>query len=213
MLSDLAVELDGEVKRLRLTARPLPGMPAESGLYAVVLQNVDSTAEPDGEQEAPGTPGQPIIEQLENELRTTRASLQTAMQDSESANEELKSSNEELISTNEELQSANEELQTSKEELQAANDELRSKVVELDAANGELQYHLAGTKIITVFLDRELRILRSTPGASKLFNVLGSDSGTPLSRPRPTLRRRRCHGRHRRRASHGSRPRAKGLPE
>jgi len=180
VLSNLAVELDGDVMRLRLTARPLPGMPAESGLYAVVLQNIGSPAESDGEQEAPGTPGQPIIEQLENELRTTRASLQYAMQDLESANEELKSSNEELISTNEELQSANEELQTSKEELQSANDELRTKVLELDAANSELQYHFAGTKIITVFLDRELRIVRSTPGASKLFNVLGSDLGRPF---------------------------------
>jgi two-component system CheB/CheR fusion protein len=177
---NLAVEMDGGVERLRITARPLPGVHADSGLYAIVLQSMGAAPETEGEPEAAGAPEQPVIEQLENELRTTRASLQYAMQDLESANEELKSSNEELISTNEEFQSANEELQTSKEELQAANDELRTKVLELDAANADLQYHFAGTSIITVFLDRELRILRCTPAASKLFNVLDGDLGRPF---------------------------------
>ncbi|HEX7836746.1 MAG TPA: chemotaxis protein CheB, partial [Kofleriaceae bacterium] len=178
--SDIAVDLDDGIEHLRLTARPLPGVQPESGLYAIVLQTMGPASELEGDEEAVAAPEQPIIEQLENELRTTRANLQSAMQDLESSNEELKSTNEELISTNEELQSANEELQTSKEELQAANDELRTKVLELDAANSDLQYHFAGTSIITIFLDRELRILRCTPAASKLFNVLDSDLGRPF---------------------------------
>ncbi len=70
---NLAVELDGDITHLRLTARPLPGMPAESGLYAVVLQSIGSTAEPDDEQEAPGTPGQSdhraARERVENDPR------------------------------------------------------------------------------------------------------------------------------------------------
>jgi PAS domain-containing protein len=120
------------------------------------------------------------VQRLENEVRTIRADLQSAMQDLEAANEELKSANEELISTNEELQSANEELQTSKEELQSANDELHSKVLELDASNADLQHHYTGTQIATIFLDRELRILRCTPAAGKLFNVRESDIGRPI---------------------------------
>ena len=120
------------------------------------------------------------VQRLENELRTTRAELQSAMQDLESANEDLKSANEELISTNEELQSANEELQTSKEELQSTNDELHSKVLELDTTNADLQHHYTGTQIATIFLDRELRILRCTPAAGKLFNVRESDTGRPI---------------------------------
>ena len=177
---DLSIELDGGVQRLRLTARPLPGVAQESGLYAIVLQSMGSAADLAAEEDATTTPEQPIIEQLENELRTTRADLQSAMQDLESANEELKSANEELISTNEELQSANEELQTSKEELQSANDELHTKVLELDATNADLQHHYAGTQIATIFLDRDLRILRCTPAASKLFNVRESDVGRPI---------------------------------
>jgi two-component system CheB/CheR fusion protein len=177
---DVVVELEGRSEHLRLTARPLPGVHPESGLFTIVLQGMGATGELADDDGAGLSVEQPAIEQLENELRNTRASLQSAMQDLESANEELKSSNEELISTNEELQSANEELQTSKEELQATNDELRSKVLELDAANSDLQYHFAGTNIITVFLDRELRILRCTPAASKLFHVLDGDLRRPF---------------------------------
>lgn len=176
--NDLVTEIDGVSERLRLTARPLPGIEQASGLYAIVLQTMG--ADLDNEIEAIPSSDRPIIEELENELRTTRANLQSAMQDLESSNEELKSANEELISTNEELQSSNEELQTSKEELQAANDELRTKVLELDAANSDLQYHFAGTNIITIFLDRSLRIVRCTPAASQLFNVLESDIGRPF---------------------------------
>ncbi len=177
---NLAIELDRGVEHLRLTARPLPTVVPESGLYAIVLQSMSSAADLAPEEEAITAPELPIIEQLENELRTTRADLQSAMQDLESANEELKSANEELISTNEELQSANEELQTSKEELQSANDELHAKVLELDATNADLQHHYAGTQIATIFLDRELRILRCTPAASQLFGLRPSDAGRPI---------------------------------
>jgi len=176
--NNLEAEFDGSTERVRLTARPLPGIDQGAGLYAIILQGMSEAVETD--EGALSTDGKSIIEELENELRTTRANLQSAMQDLESSNEELKSTNEELISTNEELQSSNEELQTSKEELQAANDELRTKVLELDAANSDLQYHFAGTSIITIFLDRDLRIIRCTPAASRLFNVLESDIGRPF---------------------------------
>ncbi len=177
---DVRVEVDGRPRRLRLTVRPVPGLGADSGLFAVVLQEAGTAEEPEGEEAAPASAEQPIVEQLENELRTTRAELQSAMEDIESSNEELKSANEELISTNEEMQSSNEELQTSKEELQSANDELHTKVQELDAAQSDLQHHYLGTQIATIFVDRELRIRKFTPAATKLFNVLEGDVGRPL---------------------------------
>jgi two-component system CheB/CheR fusion protein len=177
---NVPVEVDDRSRRLRLTVRPAPGLAADSGLFAVVLQEVGSADEPEAEEAAPASSEQTIVEQLENELRTTRAELQSAMEDIESSNEELKSSNEELVSTNEELQSANEELQTSKEEMQSANDELHSKVQELDAAESDLQHHYLGTQIATIFVDRELRITRVTPAATKLFNVMEGDVGRPI---------------------------------
>ncbi|MBI5542929.1 MAG: PAS domain-containing protein [Deltaproteobacteria bacterium] len=174
----------GSVRHLCLTVRPLPGLPVEAGLYAVVLEESEAAAglEAVGEVESAPTLERErlIIEQLEDELRTTRADLQSSAEELETSNEELKSANEELISTNEELQSANEELQSSREELQTINDELREKVQALDVAQSDLQSHYASSQIATLFLDRDLRITRFTPAATTLFNLIASDVGRPI---------------------------------
>ena len=100
----------------------------------------------------------------------------------------MKSSNEELVSVNEELQSTNEELEASKEELQSLNEELQTvnlelteKVDELDHANSDLRNLFESTQIATVFLDRQLLIRNFTPSIARLFNILPSDRGRPLS--------------------------------
>ncbi len=105
----------------------------------------------------------------------------------ETSNEELKSSNEEMQSVNEELQSTNEELETSKEELQSLNEELatvnaelQTKVADLSRANNDMNNLLAGTGIATVFVDHQLRILRFTPAATHLINLILSDVGRPV---------------------------------
>jgi two-component system CheB/CheR fusion protein len=100
----------------------------------------------------------------------------------------MKASNEELQSTNEELRSTMEELETSKEELQSMNEELhtvnqenRLKMAELAQISNDLQNLLVATDIATLFLDRELRILRLTPKVSDLFNTRTTDRGRPIS--------------------------------
>jgi len=105
----------------------------------------------------------------------------------ETSNEELKSSNEEMQSVNEELQSTNEELETSKEELQSVNEELatvnaelQTKVADLSRANNDMSNLLAGTGIATVFVDHRLRILRFTPAATRIINLILSDVGRPV---------------------------------
>ena len=131
---------------------------------------------------------EPMIEQLESELKSTRGDLQAANEELEGAIEELKSSNEELISTNEELQSANEELQTSQEELQSLNEELetvntelRQKVQEIGVANSDLQNLFSSTQVATIFLDRELKLAKFTPQATTLFRFIDADVGRPLA--------------------------------
>jgi len=96
----------------------------------------------------------------------------------------LKSSNEEMQSVNEELQSTNEELETSKEELQSINEELntvnaelQSKVSDLSRANNDMNNLLAGTGIGTIFVDYALRILRFTPAATQIINLIPGDIG------------------------------------
>jgi two-component system CheB/CheR fusion protein len=106
----------------------------------------------------------------------------------EASSEELKASNEELQAMNEELRAATEELQTSREELQSINEELatvnhelKNKVEQLSHANSDLQNLMDATQIATIFLDRNLRIMRFTPAAVRLFNLIPTDLGRPLS--------------------------------
>jgi two-component system CheB/CheR fusion protein len=124
---------------------------------------------------------------LQDELRSKNQHLQITQEELETTNEELKSSNEEMQSINEELQSTNEELETSKEELQSINEELgtvnnelQTKVSDLSAANNDMNNLLAGTRIATVFVDHRLRILRFTPTAHIIINLINSDVGRPV---------------------------------
>ena len=168
-------------------------------LYLVVFADA---SEPDGKSETassapsanlanggavPDRDAQALIDALRDELRAKDEYLQSTHEELESSNEELKSSNEEMQSINEELQSTNEELETSKEELQSVNEELSTvnselnvKVDDLSRLNNDMNNLLAGTGIATVFVDHQLRILRFTPTASQLINLIASDVGRPV---------------------------------
>src|SRR5664280_3411589 len=87
---------------------------------------------------------------------------------------------EELQSTNEELETSKEELQSINEELATVNAELQVRVVDLSRANNDMNNLLAGTGIGTVFVDHELRILRFTPAATQVINLILSDVGRPV---------------------------------
>ena len=124
------------------------------------------------------------IQELEAELNINQQRLQSIIEEYETTQEEMKASNEELQSANEELRSTMEELETSKEELQSLNEELttvnqenRHKVDELGQLSSDLQNLLASTEIATLFLDRDLKILRFTPRVGELFSVRMSDRG------------------------------------
>jgi two-component system CheB/CheR fusion protein len=184
------VATNGETQRINLIVRPIPETGPEAALYLVVFQEVgaprgkDASLGGGGDQAESGE----VVKQLESELRMTKEHLQATVEEVEASNEELKSSNEELLSTNEELQSANEELQTSKEELQSVNEELETinteltkKVDELDTANSDLQNLLQSTQIPTLFLDKQLRIKRFTEAATRLFNLIETDVGRPIT--------------------------------
>ncbi len=67
------------------------------------------------------------------------------------------------------------------EELATTNQENRHRVEELSQLTADLQNLMAATEIPTLFLDRELRILRYTPQVEQLFNVRQIDRGRPLS--------------------------------
>lgn len=178
-----------------------PALPAPAGpyLYLVILEDVPAlepmhqtvvSAHADGIPASLGadSDAEHRIAELLNELRAKDDYLQTTHEELESSNEELKSSNEEMQSVNEELQSTNEEMETSKEELQSVNEELntvntelQTKVADLSRVNNDMNNLLAGTGIGTVFVDHQLRILRFTPAASAIINLIQSDVGRPVS--------------------------------
>ncbi|MFP5222837.1 MAG: PAS domain-containing protein [Acidobacteriota bacterium] len=135
------------------------------------------------------TPGGPlgglsesgVILRYETELQSAYDQLRGVIERDESLNEELRASNEELLSMNEELQSANEEMDASREELQALNEELSKKVEELSRAHSFVENLLRSTNVAAVFLDRGLRVMRSTPAALEVFHLAVEDQGRPIS--------------------------------
>jgi len=118
---------------------------------------------------------------LEHSLRSSEESLQSTIEELETSNEELQSTNEELMSTNEELQSTNEELHSVNEELYTVSAEHQRKNQELTERDNDLDTLLHLSKIGTVHLDEDLTLLRFTPGARSVFNIMPQDVGRPFS--------------------------------
>ncbi len=191
----LRVKTNGDFSLVNLTILPVvtgPSVTTEAPLFLIILEEVeqvysDPATHPDGNDALAEFKANVDIATLRQELRAKEEYLQAANEELETSNEELKSSNEEMQSVNEELQSTNEELETSKEELQSVNEELatvnaelQTKVADLTTANNDMNNLLAGTGIATVFVDHGLRILRFTPAANRIINLIPDDVGRPV---------------------------------
>jgi two-component system, chemotaxis family, CheB/CheR fusion protein len=181
----LPVQINGELPLVSLQVRPAMD-PQYDGYSLVVFDEIG--APPSAELPDGSSPGDQRVADLAGELESNRERLRAIVNEFSTSQEAMKASNEELQSTNEELRSTMEELETSKEELQSMNEELhtvnqenRSKMEELSQLSNDLQNLLAATDIATLFLDRELRILRFTPKVSELFNARMTDRGRPIS--------------------------------
>ncbi len=193
------VKTDGEDFSVDLTLRPITmssEVSSDDELYLIVLEgsSLEEKTELNNRETNSGVKEGTAkndkdsrIAALLKELHEKEEYLQATNEELETSNEELKSSNEELQSMNEELQSTNEELETSKEELQSVNEELatvnaelQTKVLDLSRANSDMNNLLAGTGIATVFVDHNLKIMRFTPTATRIINLIRSDVGRPV---------------------------------
>jgi two-component system CheB/CheR fusion protein len=193
-LQMINVKTNGHFTKVNVAIKPIKSSVTttkNNSLYIVLIEEVKDLVKnkkieenedyPTGELDA-------YIEELKNELRIKDEYLQAANEELDTSNEELKSTIEEMQSVNEELQSTNEELETSKEELQSINEELSTvnselqiKVHDLSQVSNDMNNLLSGTNIATIFLDHQQNILRFTPTANKIINLILSDIGRPVS--------------------------------
>ncbi|PTY05740.1 hypothetical protein DB347_15365 [Opitutaceae bacterium EW11] len=183
--SQVPMEIEG--KTVVVNIRITPAKDVAPDLLLVVFEELQAAALPDGTMPVAAQP-EPVVQHLERELEQIKGHLRDTVEQYEASTEELKASNEELQAMNEELRSATEELETSREELQSINEELttvnqemKNKVDELGHANSDLQNLMSATAIATLFLDREMRVMRFTASAAPIFNLIPGDIGRPLS--------------------------------
>ncbi len=193
-IQKINVKTNGHFSKVNLTIKPAKTgttSTKKQSLYIVLLEEAKEQVEDRKTEVNEGSPTGELdayIEELKTELRIKDEYLQVVNEELDTSNEELKSSNEEMQSVNEELQSTNEELETSKEELQSINEELttmnselQTKVHDLSQVSNDMNNLLSGTNIATIFLDHQQKILRFTPTANKIINLIPSDIGRPVS--------------------------------
>ena len=194
--TNIRVKTNGDYTDVNLTVYPVTSSAEETSgtpLYLIAFEeapNIDLdqlSSEVDTYNGKTSESPDASTERLKQELLVKEEYLQRAIADLDASNDKLKSSNEDMQSVNEELQSTNEELETSKEELQSVNEELATvntelyeKVGDLSRANNDMKNLLAGTGIATVFVDLEQRILRFTPAATRIINLIEGDTGRPV---------------------------------
>jgi two-component system CheB/CheR fusion protein len=188
-LHGLKVGTNGGEQHVDVTVQRLEEPGELQGLVMVVFTDVAAPVAARTAGRAPKSHAQGTrVEKLEQELRRVRAesratheAMQTSQEELRSANEELQSTNEELQSTNEELTTSKEEMQSLNEELQTVNTELQSRVDEFSRASNDMKNLLDSTDIATLFLDKELRVRRFTPQATKIIKLIPADEGRPIT--------------------------------
>lgn len=179
----IPLELAGEPRLVDVRVSPASELAADFFLIELRLQPVGAT------QPLAAPPVDDlVVQQLERELEKAKRHLRDVVEQHQGSLEEARASNEELQAMNEELRSASEELESSREELQSINEELttvnqelKNTVEEVGHTNSDLQNLMGATAIATIFLDRELKIMRFTPPAVELFSMIPTDVGRPLA--------------------------------
>jgi two-component system CheB/CheR fusion protein len=183
---------ESQTQTIQLSVIPFRSPPSGERYFIVLFKPASSALPEVASPAAPAVPGQSSasereLERLKQELATTKAYVQSVVQEHETSFEELQAAHEEIISSNEELQSTNEELQTAKEELQATNeelttvnDELQNRIAVASQLSNDLANLVDSINIPTMVLGSDLRIRRFSPSAQRMLSLQPSDIGRLL---------------------------------
>jgi len=188
-IKGVRVMINDEQVTLNLSIKPIEEPKTLQGMILVVFDEVSvlpvDKQLSNNDDISPQT--RTRIHELEIELQRTKTQLLRTIEEIELSYMETAAANEELHSTNEELQSSNEEIETSREEMQSlyeevvtVNNELQNKLNELAHSNDDMTNLLNSTEIAFIFLDSNLNILRYTPLAPQIVNIIPSDIGRPI---------------------------------
>lgn len=175
--------VDGATADVILRVAPARA-PEHDGFALVVFE----AREPAPSGTAPRAPETDLERSLRHDLDDARTHLRGARERADRDELEIRAANEQLERVNEELRATVQDLGASKEELQSVNEELitlheenRYKVEELSQLTSHLSMLMSSADIALVFLDRSLRIVRSTPRAADLVGLRSTEIGRPLA--------------------------------
>jgi two-component system CheB/CheR fusion protein len=191
----IEIQENEQVKQVKIDVVPFKPAAATERYFLVMFSTTipESNTIETGERSA--RPGRRKItneekenKRLRQQLATNQEHLQSIIEEQQATNQDLRAANEEILSSNEELQSTNEELETAKEEIQATNeelntinDELQRRNIESTQVSNDLQNLLSSINIPILMLGSDLRIRRFTPIAERIFNLIPTDTGRPIS--------------------------------
>lgn len=129
-----------------------------------------------------------LLRALETEVLQLRATLSRTADQAEAHISNLVARGEELLTTIDELHAGADELERRNDELLAANgsleaerERLRRELAGAAQAHDDLANLVASSDVATLFLDRDMRIVRYTPRIATLFDVTPADVGRPLA--------------------------------
>src|SRR6266542_3066478 len=111
------------------------------------------------------------LARLQDEVQSSKQTLETTNEELQSTVEELETTNEELQSTNEELETLNEELESTNEELQSVNQDLNVRRREVEKLNTLLLAITGNMEIGAAVLDRSWRVQVWNERAADLWGV------------------------------------------
>ncbi|WP_263572365.1 CheR family methyltransferase [Roseateles oligotrophus] len=182
----LSVSHKGKQSPVKLSIHPVAGAPnqaLDTPLFLILLEDgpVETMAAGDPNLQPGEAAGHTFSGAALARINALTQELEAKEEYLQSTHDMLSNYAEDLQSTTEEMQSSNEELQSVNEELTTVNTELQSKVAGLSRANNDMNNLLGGSGIGTLFVDRQLRILRFTPAMRDIINLRDADLGRPIT--------------------------------